>query len=41
MNANYEVSYSHCSKNSIKTNAPSEIIWDLLRERVRNKPIVK
>ena len=34
MNANYEVSYSHCSKNSIKTNAPSEIIWDLLREWV-------
>lgn len=39
MNANYKVSYSHCSKNSFKTNAPAEIIWNLLREWVKIKPI--
>ena len=39
MNANYQVSYSHCNKNSLKTNAPNEVIWNLLREWVKIKPI--
>lgn len=39
MNANYKVSYSHCNKNSVKTNAPNEVIWDILREWSKVKPI--
>ena len=31
LNAGYEVSYSHANKNSIKTNAPNEVIWDIVR----------
>lgn len=30
-NAGYEVSISHCCPNSIKTNAPNSVIWDLMR----------
>ena len=39
MNCNYQVSYSHCAKNSIKTNAPSEVIWDILKRWVEGKPV--
>lgn len=39
LNANYQISYSHCNKNSIKTNAPSHVIWDLLRCWVKKNPI--
>jgi tRNA (guanine26-N2/guanine27-N2)-dimethyltransferase len=39
LNANYAVSYSHCNKNSVKTNAPSNVIWEILSKYVKNKPI--
>lgn len=39
MNCNYQVSYSHCAKNSIKTDAPSDIIWDILKRWVELKPV--
>jgi tRNA (guanine26-N2/guanine27-N2)-dimethyltransferase len=39
LNAGYQVSYSHCSKNSIKTNAPTKFIWDLLKRWIETKPI--
>ena len=39
MNANYKVSYSHCNKNSVKTNAPNEVVWDILKEWSKIKPI--
>jgi hypothetical protein len=39
MNANYQVSYSHCNKNSIKTNAPPELIWSILKEWIKLNPI--
>jgi tRNA (guanine26-N2/guanine27-N2)-dimethyltransferase len=32
LNANYQVSYSHCNKNSIKTDAPNEFIWQIMKE---------
>ncbi|KYN03395.1 putative N(2),N(2)-dimethylguanosine tRNA methyltransferase [Cyphomyrmex costatus] len=31
LNAGYKVSYSHASKISIKTNAPNDVIWDIVR----------
>lgn len=39
LNANYQVSYSHCSKNSLKTNAPNEVIWDILKRWIELKPV--
>lgn len=31
LNAGYKVSYSHANKNSIKTDAPNSVIWDIVR----------
>ncbi|XP_055384281.1 tRNA (guanine(26)-N(2))-dimethyltransferase [Condylostylus longicornis] len=31
LHAGYQVSYSHAYKNSIKTNAPPAVLWDILR----------
>jgi tRNA (guanine26-N2/guanine27-N2)-dimethyltransferase len=39
LNAGYKVSYSHANQNSIKTDAPTEVVWDVLREWVKQKPI--
>jgi tRNA (guanine26-N2/guanine27-N2)-dimethyltransferase len=39
INANYQVSYSHCQKNSIKTNAPTQFVWDVLRQYIATNPI--
>ncbi|GAB1600684.1 tRNA (guanine(26)-N(2))-dimethyltransferase-like [Argonauta hians] len=36
LNAGYQVSMSHCVKNSHKTNAPAEFIWDIMREWIKN-----
>lgn len=51
LHAGYKVSFSHASKNSIKTNAPSKVIWDILRywaklnpvnpKHIENNPIIK
>lgn len=41
LNAGYKVSYSHANQNSIKTNAPMEKIWDVLKEWVKEKPVNK
>ncbi|KAJ3207021.1 tRNA methyltransferase 1 [Dinochytrium kinnereticum] len=47
LNAGFRVSLSHCLTNSIKTDAPTTLIWDILRawvattpvsEKVRNEP---
>lgn len=31
LHAGYRVSYSHACKNSVKTNAPPSVLWDILR----------
>lgn len=35
----YEVTYSHTDPDGLKTNAPSELIWDVLRNWARFKQI--
>lgn len=35
MNANYKVSYSHCNRNSIKSDAPSLVLWDILKQWIK------
>ncbi|CAL4084372.1 unnamed protein product, partial [Meganyctiphanes norvegica] len=32
LNAGYRVSYSHACKASLKTDAPTQVIWDMVRE---------
>lgn len=39
LNAGYEVSYSHASKVSIKTNGPNDVIWDIVREWEKEHPV--
>lgn len=39
LNAGYNVSYSHACKTSIKTDAPNEVIWDIVRAWEKNNPI--
>jgi hypothetical protein len=34
-NGGYEISSSHCNKQAIKTNAPPEFMWDVMRAWVR------
>ncbi|GFT82661.1 hypothetical protein NPIL_177331 [Nephila pilipes] len=38
LNAGYEVSFSHASSTSIKTNAPPNVIWDIMRAWVKLHP---
>lgn len=39
LNAGYHVSYSHACKTSIKTDAPNEVIWDIVRAWEKNNPV--
>ncbi|XP_012539605.1 probable tRNA (guanine(26)-N(2))-dimethyltransferase [Monomorium pharaonis] len=39
LNAGYKVSYSHASKISIKTDAPNDIIWDIVRTWEKKHPV--
>ncbi|TPX36107.1 hypothetical protein SeLEV6574_g05168 [Synchytrium endobioticum] len=41
LNAGYQVSSSHASRNSVKTNAPSHIVWDVMRAWVKAHPLAK
>lgn len=38
LNAGYEVSYSHAHKLSVKTNAPNDVIWDIVRTWEKKNP---
>ncbi|KAA0202582.1 hypothetical protein HAZT_HAZT008962 [Hyalella azteca] len=38
LNAGYRVSSSHCHKTSIKTDAPAEVVWDVVRAHERTEP---
>lgn len=31
LNAGYKVSTSHCGPGTVKTNAPSHVVWDVFR----------
>ncbi|XP_031843066.1 tRNA (guanine(26)-N(2))-dimethyltransferase [Nomia melanderi] len=39
LNAGYKVSYSHANKISIKTDAPHQVIWDIVRTWEKDHPI--
>lgn len=39
LHAGYRVSFSHASKNSIKTNAPATVLWDILRCWAKCHPV--
>lgn len=41
LNAGYRVSYSHMYRNSIKTDAPSKVIWDIMRCYTKQRPLTK
>jgi tRNA (guanine26-N2/guanine27-N2)-dimethyltransferase len=40
LNAGYNVSASHAGKQSIKTDAPSNVMWDIMRAWVKKHPVV-
>lgn len=39
LNGKYRVSFSHASKNSIKTDAPLNFLLDILRQWVKENPV--
>ena len=39
LHAGYKVTNSHAAKNSIKTTAPMDVIWDILRCWVKEHPV--
>ncbi|XP_030564873.1 probable tRNA (guanine(26)-N(2))-dimethyltransferase [Drosophila novamexicana] len=39
LHAGYRVSYSHASKNSLKTDAPAAVLWDILRCWSKRHPV--
>ncbi|XP_052099947.1 tRNA (guanine(26)-N(2))-dimethyltransferase-like isoform X2 [Mytilus californianus] len=39
LNAGYKVSLSHAMKNSIKTDAPHNVLWDIIRAWVKGHPV--
>ncbi|XP_075246276.1 tRNA (guanine(26)-N(2))-dimethyltransferase-like isoform X2 [Convolutriloba macropyga] len=41
LNAGYKFSVSHCSAVAIKTDAPTELLWDLVRQYEKEHPIDK
>ncbi|KAI8997460.1 N2,N2-dimethylguanosine tRNA methyltransferase [Pilobolus umbonatus] len=40
LNAGYKVSSSHCGRQTIKTDAPSDLMWDIMRAWVKKNPVV-
>ena len=39
LNAGYRTSGSHCNPKGLKTDAPLEFIWDVVRAWVRNEKL--
>jgi tRNA (guanine26-N2/guanine27-N2)-dimethyltransferase len=39
MNAGYRVSFSHANRMSVKTDAPSGVVWDVMRHWVKIHPV--
>jgi tRNA (guanine26-N2/guanine27-N2)-dimethyltransferase len=40
LNAGYNVSSSHCARQSVKTDAPASVMWDIMRAWVKKNPVV-
>lgn len=38
LNAGYRVSYSHTCKDSVKTDAPPDVLWDIIRTWAKENP---
>ncbi|CAH0725099.1 unnamed protein product, partial [Brenthis ino] len=39
LNAGYKVSFSHAAKLSVKTSAPAQLIWDIIRTWEKTHPV--
>ena len=39
LNLGYRVSISHANPNAIKTNAPAQVVWDIMRTWVKEAPV--
>lgn len=39
LNAGYKVSGSHCAPQAVKTDAPSNVMWDLVRGWIKKQPV--
>ncbi|ORZ10876.1 N2,N2-dimethylguanosine tRNA methyltransferase [Absidia repens] len=39
LNAGYKVSGSHCNPQTLKTNAPASVVWDVLRAFIKKHPV--
>ncbi|XP_063223376.1 tRNA (guanine(26)-N(2))-dimethyltransferase isoform X2 [Bacillus rossius redtenbacheri] len=39
LNTGHRVSFSHACRQSIKTDAPAEVVWDVVRHWVRTHPV--
>ncbi|XP_071104696.1 tRNA (guanine(26)-N(2))-dimethyltransferase-like [Haliotis cracherodii] len=39
LNAGYRASLTHCAKNAHKTDAPGEVVWDIMRAWVKDHPV--
>lgn len=39
LNAGYRVSFSHANKTSIKTDAPAQVLWDILKSWGQINPV--
>lgn len=37
--AGFRVSSSHCAPNSVKTDAPQSVVWDVIRTWVQTHPV--
>jgi tRNA (guanine26-N2/guanine27-N2)-dimethyltransferase len=39
MNAGYKVSGTHCVAGAFKTNAPSAVVWDVMKTWKKQQPV--
>ncbi|RKP07000.1 N2,N2-dimethylguanosine tRNA methyltransferase [Thamnocephalis sphaerospora] len=41
LNLGYKVSGSHAARGSLKTNAPTSVVWDVMRTWIKSHPVVE
>ena len=39
LNANFQISLTHCQANCIKTTAPPKFVYDIMREWIKTHPV--